>query len=286
MPKTKILLTGSNGFIGSILSKRLRNTFELYSDRFDVRDKNLTAKIVNEFSPQIIIHLASPTDVNACEENPSLAEETIVKGTENLVGALLHPCRFIFASSMMVYEEPKTGKTILNEDSVIQPINNYGKAKLDAEGLIEEWARRTENTYFNLRIWPHTHKTQVGSRFLSRIFSQLRSTNVVDLPASLHKVGRDIGAAKDLVRCFETLITAKASSGVYNVCTGRARNLARLAQLMAQSLEKEIRFYSAEQIENSYCGSYEKLRLASGWTPNVLTDDDLIRYYLNEHVLD
>lgn len=48
----------------------------------------------------------------------------------------------IFASSREVYGALEPG-VVADESSALQPLNIYGKTKLQAETLIEEWARRT-----------------------------------------------------------------------------------------------------------------------------------------------
>jgi len=279
----QILVTGATGFIGSLLVSALQKKYDqIYFERFDVTNKKQVEDVVTKIRPAVVYHLASPTNVDACEQNPELATRTILTGTENILQSIHGPCRFINASSMMVYHQPKRGKHLLTEESEISPANHYAKAKLKAENAVEDWATNLKNNYYNLRIFPHTHRTQKGSRFLGRLLAQFENNNSVTLPQSLNNCGRDIGAATDLVSCLFQLADAQINSGIYNVCTGRARNLGRLAQLMAERLDKKLRFEGPEEDENLFCGSYEKLNLATQWVPRFLTDDDLINYYLGE----
>ncbi len=282
-----ILITGAQGFIGSLLTQELKKTFDrVYSQHFDVTDKKKTADILREIKPRVIYHLASPTDVNACEKNPAPAYEVIVGGTENLLEALPVSCRFVLASSMMVYREPLSGKNILDEGLGPEPLTQYGKLKLLAEKSVETWSKKSGGRFVNLRVGTHTHSTQTSIRFLSRLLKEAKEQGQLRVSQELNFQGRDIGAAADLVNGLRQLMEAEIESGAYNICTGRARNLGRLAQILSEELEVPLEFEGQEpEQENFYCGSYAKFEAATGWQPKVLTDDDFIKYYLRPQAI-
>ena len=115
----KILITGGSGFIGTNLIAYLliKNTYRLLNlDRempkitehqsiwkqVDLCDKDALKKIVIDFSPEYVIHLAARTDLRGKELKDY---DTNMLGVSNLLDVLeLIPNlkRVIFASSMYV----------------------------------------------------------------------------------------------------------------------------------------------------------------------------------------
>jgi nucleoside-diphosphate-sugar epimerase len=270
-----------------MLAGQLRNSGAcVFNERFDILDES-RLKSALLFNPEIVFHLASPTDVQACEKNPSLAFNTIVKGTQSLLKNLDGVRVVVFASSMMVYEEPKEGNIILGEAAKLKPATNYGRAKLEAERLFTEWADAVGVTGIILRIFPHTHRSQPSKRFLSRTLDKILEIpegKELNFDESLNHQGRDIGAAHDLVRAFQFCLSLQAGrSSIFNVCSGQSRRLGKLAETMALQLHRKVVFEPSEDgfRENLYCGSHEKFSLATGWEPEVRTDDELIRYFLD-----
>ena len=84
----KILITGSNGLLGSELSRLAKKeghkVFTTDISELDVTDERRVKEIVQNFNPDIIVNCAviSPTE---CEKNPKLAEEVNVFGVKNLL---------------------------------------------------------------------------------------------------------------------------------------------------------------------------------------------------------
>ncbi len=150
----KILLTGSNGMLGSGLSAMLSNSThtvcatgkgpcrlskQLLHDRFqyqelDITDHEKVDAIIDAFAPDAIIHGAAMTQVDDCERNKSLCYSINVDGTRHLLAAAEEVnARFCFISTDFVFsgadgpyeEKDKTG-----------PVNFYGETKELAEQFV------------------------------------------------------------------------------------------------------------------------------------------------------
>ena len=91
---------------------------------------------VTEFSA--IIHFAGLKAVGESMANPIKYYRTNIVSTLNLVELCQqYNClNFLFSSSACVYGESKEG--ILKEDSVLDPINPYGKSKLMQEQILKD----------------------------------------------------------------------------------------------------------------------------------------------------
>tara|TARA_Y100000816_G_scaffold292431_1_gene287646 strand:+ start:2286 stop:3272 length:987 start_codon:yes stop_codon:yes gene_type:complete len=148
---TKILITGSSGYIGSCLNKFFRNNKNIYlidKDRpkqFD-RIKNTFFKcdltnikkleiILSKVKPDIIIHLAARSTVNQKIKKKNYMFNNVL-ATQNLIFLMkkLKINKIIFSSTAAVYAK---NSKFLNEKQKLKPISNYGKSKLIAEKLIK-----------------------------------------------------------------------------------------------------------------------------------------------------
>ena len=149
MKKLKILVTGANGALGKILIQKIQDVqFEyLATVRNDLADKmsskvvkcditeiDNVKSVVNEFKPNVIVHLAGLTGNIECETNPRDAFILNVLGTYNVLQAAIKTKpKIIFASSREVYGN--TEKKI-KENDPLEPINVNGRTKMISENLI------------------------------------------------------------------------------------------------------------------------------------------------------
>lgn len=147
----KIFITGSAGFIGSNLSRFLRQQgFKVagYDIRFhskdDVRDYRRLAGAIRSFKPDGIIHLAAIARVEDCYLRPGDCVATNYGGTANVLEAIRNTNDvrrpwLIFSSSREVFGNPK--KFPVKESDSKNPLNVYAVNKLAAEELIEDYVR-------------------------------------------------------------------------------------------------------------------------------------------------
>lgn len=128
----KILVTGSKGYIGSLLCMALRS-IGVKVVEFDIINGDNICDIdaVNKASKGVdsIIHLAAIVGYPAVEKDPDLAYRVNVLGTQNIVNT---GNRIVFASALSNYEVSGT----VDEDTEINAITNYAKQKLEAEKAV------------------------------------------------------------------------------------------------------------------------------------------------------
>lgn len=153
-PKMNVLVTGGNSLLGKALWESApphvsllvtdlpERGFMLHKHQtavLDVTQASAVSQTVRRFHPQVVIHLASLSDVDACESHPQRARQVNVQGTENLVTACKeNGAKLIFASSNGVFDGQLAP---YSERSRPHPIYVYGETKLEGEERIRSALR-------------------------------------------------------------------------------------------------------------------------------------------------
>jgi nucleoside-diphosphate-sugar epimerase len=160
-----ILVTGAFGLVGTATLKALiaaghlvvatdvdtttnrRAARAIRADRFVVRwadltDPESTRALIDDVSPEVIIHLAAIIPP-FCYENRALARRLNVDATATLIRAAEKqspPPRFVQASSIAVYgaRNPYRVEGPLTVDTAVRPVDNYGGHKVEVEILLSE----------------------------------------------------------------------------------------------------------------------------------------------------
>ncbi|BBY59562.1 NAD-dependent epimerase/dehydratase family protein [Mycolicibacterium sarraceniae] len=106
----------------------------------DLTDPAAVEKLLGEVSPAAVIHLAAVIPP-LCYAKPALAYKVNVGATANLVKAAeghSNPPRLVQASSIAVYgpRNPYTNPDVLTAQTPMNPYDNYGKHKVEAETIV------------------------------------------------------------------------------------------------------------------------------------------------------
>lgn len=152
----KILITGSNGMLGSELCEQLiemkldvyatslgenRITFlescpNFHFIELDITDSIATRYIIESTMPDVIIHAAAMTQVDDCELNKTKCLSINVEGTKNILHVAEDlNCRFIYISTDFVFSGDDGP---YSEGDEAKPVNFYGQSKLLAEELVSQ----------------------------------------------------------------------------------------------------------------------------------------------------
>lgn len=160
----KFFVTGANGQLGYDILRQLAETKHEYigSDiqkncslsceyiPLDITDKDAVFSALENIRPDVVIHCAAWTAVDAAEdkENAEIVQAVNVTGTQNLADICKKlDCKIIYISTDYVFDgSGKTPRTADNKDYM--PLNVYGKSKLAGELAIAE----NLSKYFIVRI--------------------------------------------------------------------------------------------------------------------------------------
>lgn len=180
-----ILVTGSSGFIGSFLCKRLLKEFndikviglDNMNDYYDVRlkesrleelskfynytfikgnlaDKELINKIFEEYKPNIVVNLAAQAGVRYSIDHPDCYIESNVIGFFNILEACRHnPVEhLVYASSSSVYGNNEK-VPYSTDDKVDNPISLYAATKKSNELFAHAYSKLYDIPSTGLRFF-------------------------------------------------------------------------------------------------------------------------------------
>lgn len=188
----KILITGSNGFLGSNLVRffSAKREYEVYEtsqhpsyfpelSNFiigDLLNVTFVDSLFSDIKPDLIINTVSLVNVDLCEENPKLAYELTVLTAKNVAqAAKRHGSRLLYISTDHLFEG---NKSMYSEDEKPAPVNVYGKMKVEAELISQEIHSNTVIVRTNFFGWSHSHHTQTFGEWL---FSSLKKKISINL---------------------------------------------------------------------------------------------------------
>ncbi|MGN0213837.1 MAG: SDR family oxidoreductase [Muribaculaceae bacterium] len=233
--KTKILITGSSGFLGSRLAYYYRNKYELLlpsHNELNVSREEAVKAYLEEHRPEIVIHCAALSNTWYCEQHPDESHKVNVQGTVRIAKACkLIGAKLIFMSSDQVYNGTPT-LDANKEDELLQPVNIYGNHKLEAE----QRAQRNLPESVGLRLtWmydlPDSHM-KLNSNILVNLKKAYSEGSAIK--AAIHEF-RGVTYVWEVVRNIEK--TFALPGGIYNFGSGNSLNSHELflaaAKLMA-----------------------------------------------------
>lgn len=127
---TNICMTGGQGRVGKLLAP-----YGIRDLGCDVTNPLEVQRSIKYFKPEIIVHLASKSDVDWCEDNADETIEVNFVGANNVVTAAERAgCSVVLLSSDHVFNGKRWwGK--YKEGDEREPLNLYGMTKTSAEGL-------------------------------------------------------------------------------------------------------------------------------------------------------
>jgi UDP-glucose 4-epimerase len=202
---------------------------------------------------------------------PELATEVNVAGTQNLLEALTSrpPLLFLFASSAAVYPDRRGP---IDETSPAEPIDLYGRTKLQAERLVTEFAARSGARATVARIFNVIGKRETNPHVVPEVVHQLRQGSVRVRVGNVSP-RRDYTDVRDVADALQRLCASiTGPSAVFNVGSGRSVSVDELIQVCEQILGRGIevevdehRLRSQDRAE--LVADARRLRQATGWRP-------------------
>lgn len=164
----KIWVCGSRGQIGQAVNDVVdKLEFEMLDtdlDDLDVTDTDEVLRFGEMNRPDIIINCSGMTDIEACEENPSMAYKVNALGARNLaIVASKMQAKMVQLSTDDVFDGKSTAP--YTEFDVTNPVTVYGKSKLAGENYVKEF---TSKHFIVRSTWVYGKGSNFITNFLQR----------------------------------------------------------------------------------------------------------------------
>ena len=177
--KKKVLLIGKKGQIGNFLKinlKLINNIVVKSISKKDLDLENLVSikKKLNKFKPNVIINAAAYTKVDDAERNKKICYKiNALSINEISKWCKTNQCLLIYYSTDYIFNG--RNKVPWKENNIPNPINFYGKSKLDGENFII----KSKCDYLILRIsWIYSDK---GENFPKKIIKKIEKNKILNV---------------------------------------------------------------------------------------------------------
>ena len=183
----------------------------------------------------------------------------------------------VVVSSALVY---RPAATALSEDHALGPVDPYGVSKLAQEMT----AARSDTRTIVARPFNHAGPRQ-SAAYATSAFAQQIAEIEAGRREPILRVGnlearRDITDVRDTVRAYQALAELGRPCTPYNVCTGRARSMRELLDILLSQSRVQVRVeVDPSRLRPSdnpvILGSRDRLTRDTGWEPRIPIEQTL-----------
>ena len=300
--KSKILITGGAGYIGSILAPLLiKENYQVtvldnllfkqmtlldycsYKNfkfiKGDICDYSLVNKILPEFD--IVIMLACIVGAPACDKNPLLTRIVNYDAHLNIINNLSSAQKVLFPNTNSGYGIGEKNN-FCTEDSELNPISEYGKLKVKVEKILLE--KDNAITFRLATVFGMSPRMRMDLLVNDFVFKAINDRSITLFEEHFR---RNYIHVRDVAKVFLFGIEN------FNKMKGQAYNVGlSSANLTKRQLAEKIKFYVPELYlfsseigkdpdKRDYIVSNDKIEKL-GWNPTYSLDDgiqELIKGY-------
>lgn len=274
-----IIVTGANGFIGSVMVWELNQrgfTDIIAVDSIDLSERNLLRKQkISKFllKDELWAFLESKEakskvtwiiHMGACSSTTETNKEFLWENNTYYTQRIFEWCTqnnksMIYASSAATYGAGELGFDDTTDPEKLHPLNLYGESKV----LFDRWALKQTQTpphWYGLKFFnvfgPNEYHKEAMSSVAFKAFNQIKANGSLGLFKSANskfKDGefmRDFVYVKDVTGWMAELMEKKPQNGIYNMGFGKPRTWLDLANAVFTAMKKEMKINWLEMPEN------------------------------------
>lgn len=297
-----IVVTGANGFIGSVMVWELnqRGVNDIVAvDSIGLSERNLLQKRkISQFLLKDELWTFLNTDtakkdvswiihMGACSSTTETNKEFLWENNTQYTQRIFEWCTehqksMIYASSAATYGSGELGFDDTTDPENLRPLNLYGESKV----LFDRWAVKQTHTpshWYGLKFFnvfgPNEYHKEAMSSVAFKAYNQIKDTGILGLFKSAdpnYKDGefmRDFVYVKDVTGWMAELMDKTPANGIYNMGFGQPRTWLDLASSVFTAMNKEMKINWLEMPANIR-GQYQyfteaktKKWLAAGMSP-------------------
>jgi UDP-glucose 4-epimerase len=262
----RILILGGHGFIGSQVSKKLKELghtvgvvdcyhqyytfpnweyFPILQLRKNIanNDETFVGKIEDEifmektffqFKPQRVIHLGTYPNAKIVQNYISDATGNMITATANILNLCVKHAveKIIFSSSSMVYGDFKDA--IPNETVVPSPNTLYGSYKYQGELMCKIWRREHGLNYIIMRPSALYGTPDIIVRVISQLVKSSLTTGQMTVQGPDNKL--DFSNVLDVAEYFVRATLSDVVDEIFNCTKGYGRRIIEAAEIIKQKI--------------------------------------------------
>jgi len=298
----RVLITGVTGFVGSHLAEyckdlghevagtmRWRSQQENVADvrdkvhlyEADLRDATAARRVVQDFRPDRIFHLAAQSFVHASWSAPAETMSTNVMCQVHLLEAVREaaPDTLVqVAGSSEEYGDVHPDEVPIKETNPLRPLSPYAVSKVAQDLLAFQYFRSYGTRAVRTRAFNHEGPRR-GEVFVTSSFAKQIALAEVGKAEPYLSVGnleaqRDFTDVRDVVRAYWLTLEKCELGEVYNIGSGRAWRIQEVADMLIgmAKIPIEIRTDPSRMRPSDVpllLADTTKFREATGWAPEI-----------------
>ena len=248
MKKQKILITGSAGFIGSNIAKKMYKKFiygigrineKLPTAAFFIKNlnKNITVKSLSSFKKNfdIIVHCAGG-GLELSSDEDYKKNLLSIKNVLDYIKKNSNNTKLIFLSSLSVYgNKPKK----LSENDSLDPMSTYAKNKIKGEKLCKLYSEKYNISVLILRV-ATVYGNGLRKRFIYDACKKI--TNNKNIFMGTGKEIRDYLHIDDFANLIKKILSKKMEKfEIINVGSGKKIKIIDVIKFIKKKLENKER---------------------------------------------
>lgn len=316
----RYIITGVSGFVGKNFIKYLNanirqseilgidiRPFDIHPENYehlkfkfersDLKDKDTLCKLIYNFRPDFILHLASYSSVAGSWKSPNTSFLNNVNIFLNLIESVRMiglKCRILSVGSSEEYGSVKIEDLPLKESNQLNPSSPFGVARVTQELLSRLYA----DVYgldivitrsFN-HIGPGQNENYAVASFAKQLVEVRKNKLNEFLSAGDVSIVRDFIDVRDVVCIYHKLLLNGKKGEIYNVCSGYGVSLRNIIQMICEILEVNISIKQDLKLKRPkdnpvIIGCNEKIKNEINWTNEFSLErslKDVVQYYMHQ----
>ena len=265
----KILITGSDGFIGKnlvnkLIQKKKYKIFEIKNSKNDILNKKSLLKI-----PKVdyVIHLASKNLLTNKSNDTKFLLNNIEITKKIIEFCLKNNCKLIFLSSY-IYGNTKIPTS---EKNIKNPLNIYSLSKSLSEDICRYYVKTQKLECLILRLFNLYGKYQNKKFLIPKIIEQVENNK--DIIINNTSPFRDLLYIDDFINLIEKIIKKNITSEIYNVGSGKSYGVKKIIKTIQNEYKTNLKVIN-KNIKKDFetkitKANIDKIKRKYNWKPKI-----------------